>query len=123
MKIPGNTNGRIGFSSDNRKKVVVEFYANSNTGFENNYNSLNSGVEISYKPTNFLSVSFYPNFSKSFNKLQYVTNLTVNNEDKYIFASIDRKTISTSFRINLNLSPDLTLQYWGQPFIATGKIL
>ena len=41
-------------------------------------------------------------------------------QDKYIFASIDRKTISTSFRVNLNLSPDLTLQYWGQPFIATG---
>jgi hypothetical protein len=121
MKIPGNTNGRIGFSSDNRKKVVVEFYSNINTGYVKNYNSFYSQIEISYKPTNFLSVSFNPTFSKSFNKLQYVTNLTVNNEDKYIFASIDRKTISTSFRINLNLSPDLTLQYWGQPFIATGK--
>jgi hypothetical protein len=121
MKTPGNTNGRIGFSSDSRKKVVVEFYSNINTGYEKNYNSFYSGIEISYKPTNFLSVSFDPNFNKSYNKLQYVTNLTANNEDKYIFATIDRKTISTSFRINLNLSPDLTLQYWGQPFIATGK--
>ena len=38
-----------------------------------------------------------------------------------MFATIDRKTISASLRINLNLSPDLTLQYWGQPFVATGK--
>ena len=45
----------------------------------------------------------------------------IDNTDKYIFASIDRKTINTSFRVNLNLSPDLTVQYWGQPFIATGK--
>ena len=31
------------------------------------------------------------------------------------------KPLSTSFRVNLNLSPNLTFQYWGQPFIATGK--
>ena len=42
-------------------------------------------------------------------------------EPRYVFASIDRKTINTSLRINLNLSPDLTIQYWGQPFIASGR--
>ena len=26
-----------------------------------------------------------------------------------------------SVRINYNITPDLTIQYWGQPFIATGK--
>jgi hypothetical protein len=26
-----------------------------------------------------------------------------------------------SLRINYNITPDLTIQYWGQPFIATGK--
>ncbi len=50
-----------------------------------------------------------------------MTRLTDGGRNKYIFASIDRKTISASFRINFNLSPDLTLQYWGQPFVATGK--
>jgi len=50
-----------------------------------------------------------------------VTEENIGGSDKYIFASIDRKTISASFRINVNLSPDLTLQYWGQPFIASGK--
>jgi len=41
--------------------------------------------------------------------------------DRFIFASIDRETVNASVRINLNLSPDLTLQYWGQPFVATGR--
>jgi hypothetical protein len=62
-----------------------------------------------------------PAFSKSFSELQYVTQLEYNGNDRYIFASINQKTISTSFRINLNLSPNLTFQYWGQPFVATGK--
>jgi hypothetical protein len=120
MKTPGNIRGRIGFSTDDRKKLVFEVFANKNLGRENNSNSLYTSVDISYKPTNYLVISLNPGYSKSFSELQYVSRITADNADKYIFGSIDRKTISTSFRVNLNLSPDLTLQYWGQPFIATG---
>ena len=45
----------------------------------------------------------------------------MNGNDRYIFASIDRNTINASLRINLNLTPDLTIQYWGQPFVASGE--
>ena len=108
------------FSTDSRKKLVLEVYANKSLGFEDNSNSLYTSLEISYKPTNYLVLTLNPGISKSFSELQYITKNTVENADKYIFGSIDRQTISTSFRVNLNLSPDLTLQYWGQPFIATG---
>ena len=121
MKTPGTMSWRIGFSSDNRKKLGFEFFTNINKGFENYSISTHTSREVTYKPTNYLVVSFGPGYNKSFTELQYVTRLNVNNKDKYIFGSIDRKTISASLRINLNLSPDLTLQYWGQPFIATGK--
>ena len=120
MKTPGNWNVRFGFSTDNRKKLVFEYFANRNEGFQKNSNNLYTEAGFSYKPTNYLVLSFNPSFSKSFNELQYVNTINANRGDKYIFASIDRETLSASFRINVNLSPDLTLQYWGQPFIATG---
>ncbi len=121
MTTPGNWNVRFGFSTDSRKKLVFDSNTNLNVGFQESSNNFNTNVGFSYKPTNFLVLSFNPGFSKSFNELQYVSTIELNQGDKYIFANIDRKTISTSFRINVNLSPDLTLQYWGQPFIATGK--
>ena len=120
MKTPGNWNVRFGFSTDNRKKLVFEYFANRNEGFQKNSNNFYTEAGFSYKPTNYLVFSFNPSFSKSFNELQYVNTINANQGDKYIFASIDRETLSASFRINVNLSPDLTLQYWGQPFIATG---
>jgi len=40
---------------------------------------------------------------------------------RYVFGALDQKTISASLRINFNLTPELSLQYWGQPFISTGK--
>jgi hypothetical protein len=121
MKSPGETNARFGFSSDNRKKLTFEARVNGSKGKQNSAQNLSLGVEASYKPTNFLVLSLNPGVSKSYSELQYVSRIKYQGNDKYIFASIDRKTISTSFRVNVNLSPNLTFQYWGQPFVATGK--
>ena len=121
MVLPGNTNARIGFSSDNRKKFVFNVSVNGSRGHRNDNRNFYSGMGATWKPTDYLSVALNPGFSKSYSELQYVDKIGHNSGDKYIFASIDRKTINASFRINLNLSPDLTFQYWGQPFIATGE--
>ena len=121
MKTPGTIRAHMGFETDERKKVVINLNGNFNKGFENSSDNLYTGIRISYKPTNYISFTLNPGLSRSFQELQYITFKENNGSDRYIFASIDRKTINTSFRINLNLSPDLTLQYWGQPFIATGR--
>jgi len=121
MKLPGSINIRAGFSSDNRKKLVFSVYGNRSVGFRDDSRNLFTGLDITYKPFNFLYVTLSPGFNKSFTELQYVRRLTYNGSDRYLFASIDRKTINASIRVNLNMSPDLTLQYWGQPFVATGK--
>jgi hypothetical protein len=121
MKTPGSINGRIGFSTDYRKKLVFDLYTNGSRGLEKSSKNFNVGTDISFKPSNYLVITFSPGFNKSFSELQYVTKTTYGSDDRYIFANIDRKTINASFRVNLNLSPDLTLQYWGQPFVATGK--
>ena len=120
MKTPGNWDIRFGFSSDSRKKFMFEAYSNFRNGYSKSSNSFYTEGGFSYKPTNYLVLSFNPSFSKSFSELQYVSTIEKSAGNKYIFASIDRETVSASFRINVNLSPDLTLQYWGQPFIATG---
>ena len=77
MRTPGNINARIGFSTDNRKKLVFNVHASTNTGFENSLNEFNSTIEISYKPTDFLFFSVHPSFSTSYTDLQYVTEKNV----------------------------------------------
>ncbi len=121
MKLPGEFNSYMGFSTDSRKKIEFEVYANKSAGFENNYSNRNAGIEFSAKPTNYLRLSLNPEFRKSFTDLQYITATNYNSQERYIFGYISRNTFNASIRVNINLSPDLTLQYWGQPFIATGK--
>jgi hypothetical protein len=121
IKMPGSTTANAGFSTDYRKKLNFSLSVNTNQGFENSSHSFYLGSDITYKPINYLFFTLSPGFSKSYSDLQYVTKLSYNGSDRYIFSSIDRKTISASFRLNFNLTPDLTLQYWGQPYIASGK--
>ncbi len=121
MKLPGSVSPRAGFTTDSRKKLVFNVSFNGSKGFENSSDNLYAEVDITYKPTNFLVFTISPAYNKSFTELQYVTETNYNGIPRYIFASIDQKTISTSFRMNLNISPNLTFQYWGQPFVATGR--
>ena len=120
MKMPGEFNYRIGFNTDNRKKFEFSLFTGINGASQSSSLSFNSNVTFSLKPTNYLRVSLSPGYNRSFDELQYVTKQTYGTEDRYIFGSINQTTISASVRVNVNLSPDLTIQYWGQPFVATG---
>jgi len=121
MKMPGQINYRIGFNTDDRKKLVFNVYNGVNGGFMNSSFSYNAQVGVSVKPTNYLKISFNPGYSYSNDELQYVSTQNYGSDDRYVFGTIDMNTFSASIRVNLNLSPNLTLQYWGQPFIASGK--
>jgi hypothetical protein len=122
MLLPGNINLRGEITTDSRKKLVFEPGFGFEIGFDNSSKSYEYSVEMEYKPINSLNLSLEPEYSKEKSTLQYVTqHCDGPDEDRYIFASIDQSVLSLSLRANLTLSPNLTFQFWGQPFFATGK--
>jgi hypothetical protein len=40
---------------------------------------------------------------------------------RYIFGTIDQKTLGLTFRIDLNISPEFSIQYYGSPYISRGS--
>jgi hypothetical protein len=43
------------------------------------------------------------------------------NNARYIFAALEQKTASFTFRLNYTFTPELSLEYYGQPFVSAGK--
>ncbi len=122
LKTPGNKSLRFGFSTNQQKKLTLSFSTSQNFSNENNFSrSEYYNLNIGYRPTKALRVDVTPGYNKSFTELQYVGQQDLLNDKRYIMAKIDRNTLSMSFRLNYNITPDLTIQYWGQPFIATGN--
>ncbi len=118
FRIPGGWNYWVNVETDNRKKLSFGLYHNQRWGFHNSADRQYYGVYTRYQPTDGLRVSFQPNLTNRFNMLQYMTKETFEAEDRYIFGSIDQVTIDLTMRIDLTLSPNLTIQYYGAPFIS-----
>ena len=55
MELPGSLNLYGGFSTDSRKKFVFDITGQLSHGYENSDNNYYSEVELTYKPTNYIS--------------------------------------------------------------------
>lgn len=109
-------------STNSKNSFYLTHQLSYNKSAHQHNNSIYANLGLNYKPSNTLSIAVYPSVNARQTKLQYVKNgIEFNGEDRYIFASIDQKVLNLSLRINYNITPELSLQYWGQPFIATGK--
>jgi hypothetical protein len=92
--------------------------------FEKNMN--NSGMswqlepEITIRPIDLLKFRLSVNYSENNNLLQYVSETDYISEKRYILGTIDQKTLGITFRLDLNLTPEFSIQYYGSPFISQG---
>ncbi|WP_459210870.1 DUF5916 domain-containing protein [Aquimarina rhabdastrellae] len=113
--------GWFAVTTDQRKKVYLSadtFYIGGN---QKNFDFYDFRIGVTYQPFNQFSISITPGFSKAENFFQYVNQLDYNNSPRYITGVIDQETISMAIRLNYNINTNLSIQYYGEPFVSTGK--
>ncbi len=121
LKYPGDWNNWMFIESDERKKIVAELFMFNNWGDKSNSRFFNIGVEFTYRPHDAVSFSLEPSYRDGRRDLHYVDTYDFEGEDRYIVSTLNSDMLSADFRINLNLTPDMTFQYWGQPFVFSGN--
>ena len=121
MKLPGGFRTFFGLGSDERKKLNFNIFGNGYFSFQNAAKRYYTEAEIQYRPLNVFQVSLTPSLMQSNEELQYIDTYFSEGKDQYLFARIKQNVLSTSVRLNLTLLPGLNIQYWGQPFVASGK--
>ncbi len=119
LKYSSGLGGHFWLNTDDRKQVRFDPFASFYKDAASSSFSIELGV--TYKPLDALSISLRPEFSKNDDKLQFVENIEEVDQTRYINATIDQQTLSTSVRVNYTINPNLTIQYYGQPFISRGK--
>jgi hypothetical protein len=82
---------------------------------------------VTLKPSSRLLVSLSPSLDLDNTAQQYVTaasDPTVAPQfagTRYIFGRLEQKTLSMDTRVNMTFTPNLTLEMFAQPFLASGK--
>ncbi len=112
--------GFLFFGSDQRKKFnFVLGYVNSQAK-QNNFSFTRYVLRFRYQPFDAFSLSVSNEYEENPNRTQYVTEALFNGTPRYITANIDQRTFSTSIRLNYSINPNLSIQFYGQPFISRG---
>lgn len=104
--------------SDPRKKLQVNGRMTLKRGLEDYKNVSIYGIDLVYRPNDVFKFSFSPRYSVTSNELQYLNTEVYNNENRYVYAQIDQITTSFTLRIDYSITPDLTIQYYGSPFVS-----
>ena len=121
LKTPGYRNMTMNISTNPQKKLTFQINGGSSFTQVKNYSiGYNLYLNIGYRPFKTLRLDVTPGMYLSEGELQYVSQKSFNEETRYIFSHINQNTFNMSIRVNYSLTPDLSIQYWGQPFIATG---
>jgi hypothetical protein len=109
------------FGTDSRKKLRFRFGYVISKAQQDHFGFYRIETGITYQPTDALNISINPEYAYNPNKTQYVTERSFNGDPRYITAEIDNQTFSTSIRINYTINPNLTIQYYAEPFVSIGK--
>lgn len=76
---------------------------------------------VSLRPFTMLRLRLSAFWEENFNELQYVGKASFSGDPRYLLGTIDQSTLGITFRADLNLTPEFSIQYYGSPFISRGR--
>jgi len=82
-------------------------------------------TSLRIRPTSTISISAGPSYSASLTPQQYVTSsrdstATATYGRRYVFAEVLQHSLDLTTRLDVTVTPTLSLQLYAQPFVATG---
>jgi hypothetical protein len=73
------------------------------------------------RPVNTLKLVAGFGYSINSDQLQYIETINHSNQLRYILGTLSQETLSLIFRADFSITPEISLQYYGSPFVSKGK--
>ncbi len=113
-------------------EIGNNFAANTQWEVSENYSHDATGgwgsrfdAELSFQPAGRWKISVGPVYNRSHQPRQYFDTLAGGRAEtfgsRYVFALIERSTLSAQMRVNYAFTPDLSLEVYAEPFAASGR--
>ena len=108
------------FNTDRSKRVSFKLHNMgmvSSDGISYSY-MLEPGAD--FRIGNHINIMTEYRYIRNVDNTQYVTQEPLEQDTRYILGRIGQQTHNFIMRFNYNFTPDISLQYYGSPFISTG---
>jgi len=120
-RLPGYWETSAYLNTDHRKAVRANLSVYLEQGDEGSSRRSDVWTNVSFRPTNALEISLGPSYSSNRTEMQYVSTEQAGAAPRYLFASLDQKVLAVTLRVNWTIAPNLTVQLYAEPFLATGR--
>jgi hypothetical protein len=108
-------------SSDNSRKLSGGLRYEHDWTLEGNTWADGLSFETSIRPSGRLTFSATAEYLRLEDDLQYVGTVETADGTRWLLGRNDESLWNFTFRINLAITPDLTVTYYGSPFIASSR--
>jgi hypothetical protein len=121
IKLPGNVSADGELNSDGRRMVSGGFGGAVTEFDDDTGHSRQVWTWLAWRPTDAIRTEVGPSYRRNEPELQFVRQTSFDGEDRYLYGALDQRTFDLSLRLDYSVTPDLTIQYYGAPFVSAGK--
>jgi len=118
---PGRTSGSWRFYGDTRRVLSLFVYGGGSLEDRTGGYGYSGGAAVTIRPSSRMEVATGPYFSRTVNAWQYVGEQVSGGETVYLFARTDYPSAALTLRLDYTFSPDLSLQFYGAPFVGAAQ--
>jgi len=110
-----------GVNTDSRRRVSGGMWANLSFTDEGRSSGTHLSPYVNFRLSPQFQLNVGTGFGRNSNNTQWLDNFVDGaGTTHYSFAHLEQRTTSMSVRMNYTVTPDLTFELYGQPFVATG---
>jgi len=115
------------FNTDKARRMIftLQYTGSHNTDGYNHYNTLSPN--LTFRVGNHVFMSGQLDYSWNKDNMEYVgSNYSIltsgsNASSQYITGHMDQKTYGLTMKLQVNVTPDISIQFYGSPFTSTAK--
>jgi hypothetical protein len=110
----------VGANSDPSRRMSVLLSGERDFVLDGDGRRASVTAQVNVRPRNDVNFSVITYFDHNVDDLQYVDTAHADGSSKYVLGHLDQDTLGLTLRANVFLTPDLTIQYYGSPFVSNG---
>ncbi|HEX6307681.1 MAG TPA: DUF5916 domain-containing protein [Longimicrobiales bacterium] len=110
----------FGVNTDSRRMIAPSMWVNLAFGDEGRSRYVSLSPSLRLQLSTRLQAQIGAGYTHNDDAVQWFGNFTEDDVTHYSFARLEQRTLSMNVRVNYTAGPDLTFEFYGQPFVSTG---
>ncbi|NJD10922.1 MAG: carbohydrate binding family 9 domain-containing protein [Gemmatimonadetes bacterium] len=121
LRVPGGSEASLTIRSDTRRALRASLTGKSYRSDEGLSREQSITPDVTWRVSPALNLSGSLRYTATDNDLQYVAAPSLAGVPRFVLGRVDQQTAQLTFRVSYSPRPDISVQYYGPPFISSGE--